>query len=272
VAWVLLAAVLWSGVGPLSRLALGAGLAPLDVALARAAGAGACFVLLLAVRGGDLPRARDLPALLGFALVGVALLFALNQLAVRAGGAALATILLYSAPIWVTAAAPLLGERWRRRSVFAALAAAAGIALVALGGDGALHPTPAALLWGLASGLAYALHSVLGKRLLRHASPEGLFALALPVAALALAGAGARVAAPSAAQLAPVAALGVVSFLASLAYGHGLRAVPAARAALLATVEPVGAALLAHALFGERFGLIAGAGACLTLAGAAVGR
>jgi len=267
VRWALLAALLWSGVGPLSRVALAAGIDPLQVALGRAAVAAACFVLYLLVRGGALPPRRDLPALLGFAVLGVALLFAMNQLAVRAGGAALATILLCTAPVWVTAAAPLLGGRWHRRPVFAALLAAVGIAILAAGGDGQMRPTPAAILWGSGSGAAYALVSVLGKRLLRHASPQALFALALPIAAAALVVLGARPMLPSAHQALPLAALGVLSFFASLAYARGLRTLPAARAALLASVEPIGAAVLAHLLFGERFGALAWAGASLVVAG-----
>jgi DME family drug/metabolite transporter len=251
VGWVVLAALLWSSVGPLSRLALASGLPPLDVALGRALVAAACFGVHAVASGGAAPARRDAPALVAFAAIGVAGLFAMNQLAVAAGGAALATILLYTAPIWVTAAAPLLGERVRARAAVAAVTAAGGIAVLAAGGGG-VRATPPALLWGLGSGAAYALYSALGKRLVRRAAPETVFALALPIAAAALVALGARPSLPPARQAAPVIAIGLLSYGASLAYARGLRVLPAARAAILATLEPIGAAILAFALFGER--------------------
>ncbi len=44
---------------------------------------------------------QDLPVLLLFGLVGVSLFYGAYQLAVGLGGAALASVLLYTAPAWV---------------------------------------------------------------------------------------------------------------------------------------------------------------------------
>src|SRR5262249_60057656 len=93
----------------------------------------------------------------------------------------LATILLYSARVWVSLVGPLVGEPRRRGATLRGLVAAAGIALLASGG-GTVRPTPLALLAGLGSGAAYAFYSLVGRRILAHASPQGLFATAMPLA------------------------------------------------------------------------------------------
>src|SRR5690606_4250676 len=63
--------------------------------------------------------------------------------------------------------------------------------------------------------------------------------------------------------------MGVLStYLAYFIYYTGLRTVPASRAVLVATVEPLLAALLAALLFGERFGISGIIGGSLILAAA----
>lgn len=265
--WVVLAALLWSAVAPLSRLALESGLAPLQIAFGRALIAGLAFGVHLAVRGGAVPRRSDTPAVVAFAGLGVALLFALNQVAVRQGGAALATVLLYSAPVWVSLVGPLVGEPRRRGATLRGVVAASGIALLATGG-GTVHPTPLALLAGLGSGAAYAVYSLVGRRLLQHSSAHGLFALAMPLAAAILLAFGGAPGKPSATQALLVVAIGLLSFGGSLSFGLGLARLPAARASLLATIEPVAAALLAALVFDERLGPAGIAGVALVLTGA----
>jgi len=260
--FVVVAALLWSAIAPLSRLALASGLAPLHVAFGRALVAGIAFGAHLAVRGGAVPRRSDAPAVVAFAGLGVALLFALNQVAVRQGGAALATVLLYSAPVWVALVGPLVGEPRRRGGTVRGLVAAGGIALLASGG-GTVRPTPLALLAGLGSGAAYAFYSLVARRLLQHSSAPGLFAVAMPLAAAFLLAFGGAPTAPSATQALLVVAIGLLSFGGSLCFGLGLARLPAARAALLATIEPLSAAILAGIFFGERFGVAGMAGAAL---------
>jgi DME family drug/metabolite transporter len=269
---VLVAALFWAAVGPLSRLALATGLEPLQVAGGRALVAGIAFAAHLAIRGGARPRRSDALALVAFAGLGVASLFFLNQLAVQRGGAALATILLYTAPIWVALASPWLdgdeGEPRQRGTGTRALVAAAGIALLAAGG-GTIHPTPAALLAGLGSGVAYAVYSLLARRLLLRISPQGIFGVAMPLAAALLLAASPPLR-PTAGQAALVGVIGLLSFGGSFFYALGLRHLAAARATLIATVEPIAAAVLAALLFGERFGAWGLAGGVLVLAALSV--
>ena len=129
---------------------------------------------------------------------------------------------------------------------------------------------PAALAWGLAAGLAYASYYLFGKRCFaRYATPTVLM-YALPAGALALLPAT-RFAPKGAATWGAILFIAAVpTYLAYLVYGAGLRRVEATRAATVATLEPVIAAALAWATWGEVLRPAGYAGAALVLAGVLV--
>jgi DME family drug/metabolite transporter len=271
-ACIVLAAVLWSTLGPAARVALAAAVDPLELGFWRALLGGALFASHASARHRVRIAARDLPALAAFALFAVALFYVAYFRAVGAGGAALASILLYTAPAWVALGAALwLGERITRRKLAALALTVGGVALVALagsGGDaGVVRPSAPALGWGLVAGLAYASYYLFGKRYFTRYPPPTVFAYALPTAALAL-WPVVRFAPKGALAWATIAFIAVVpTYLAYLVYGIGLRRVDATRAATIATLEPVVAAGLAYAFWGEALGALGYAGAALVLAG-----
>ena len=272
---VLAAALLWSLVGPFSRVVLGAGVSPLEIAFWRAAIAGAAFVMHAVLAGHARLRpwpagGRDLAALAGFALVGVTLFFASLVLAIDAGGISLAVVLLYTAPAFVVLLAwPLLGETPTRRKLLLVALALLGVALVARSDGVGVTVSAASLGWGLAAGASYASYYLFGKWVLRRHRPVTVFAWVLPIGALGL-WPLVDFAPKDGAVWAWLVLLGLVStYLAYLAYYTGLRRTEASRAVLVATVEPVAAALWAAALFGERLGWWGWAGAGLVLAAAA---
>jgi len=274
---ILTAAVLWGLLGVFSRAVLDAGVAPLEIAFWRAVIAGAAFGLhaTLVGRLRLRPRAagggRDLAALAAFALVGVTLFYAALSLAIDAGGISLAFVLLYTAPAFVTLLAwPLLGERIGRRKLALVGLALAGVALVARSGGGGVVVSATSLGWGLTSAAAYASYYLFGKWVLGRYAPVTIFAWVLPIGALGLAP-FVTFAAKSPAVWASLAVLGLVStYLAYLVYYTGLARTEASRAVLVATIEPVVAAALAAALFGERLGWLGWGGATLVLAAAAL--
>lgn len=273
-AYVALAAVLWGTLGPVARLVLGDGVEPLELSFWRALLGGACFAAHAVVRGRVRVARRDAPVVGAFALVGVALFYLSYFRAVRAGGAALAAILLYTAPAWVALASALwLGERMTARKLAALALTLGGVALVALGaggGTGAVRVGAPAVGWGLVAGLAYAAYYLFGKRWLARYEMSTVLAWALPAGALALLPM-VRFADKSAATWAAIAAIAVVpTYLAYLAYGAGLARVEATRAATIATLEPVVAAALAYAAWGETLRGRGYAGAALVLAGVLV--
>ena len=269
------AALLWATIGPAARFALRAGIAPLEISFWRAAFAGMLFVIHAAVRGRMRVARHDLPAVGAFALLGVTILYWSYFKAVELGGAALAAILLYTAPAWVAVAATLwLGERLTARKSLAIVLTLAGIALVAVGsgsgvsgGTGSASTRVPALAWGLLSGLAYAAYYLFGKRYFARYETSTLFAYALPLGALLLLPA-VTFAPKSATSWLALLFLGIVpTYGAYLFYGFGLARLEATRAATVATLEPVAAAVLAYVVWGEALRGSGYVGAALVLAG-----
>ena len=281
--FILLAALLWGMFGPVARVALREGVAPLEIAFWRTIIALALFGLHVALsRGRRYPTAGDarrppviargdLVATLLFALTAVAALYAFLPLAVEAGGATLAVVLLYTAPAWVALfASLLLGERLTRRTVLALGLTLAGIGGIAFAGEGDVRPSVPALGWGLASGLSYASLYLFGKRLFTRYTPAVVFVHALPIAALVLYPLTDFSQKSSQAWVA-LLVLGVVcTYAAYLAYSAGLSRIEATRAATIATAEPVIAALLAFAFWDERLPVAGYFAAGLVLSGVLV--
>ncbi|HET7462967.1 MAG TPA: DMT family transporter [Longimicrobium sp.] len=254
--YVLAAAVLWGMLGPVSRLALRDGVEPLEIAFWRALIAGACFGVHAAAIGQTRLRRRDLPVALGFGVAGVALLFAAYFHAVQSGGAALAAVLLYTAPVWVALfSAAFLREHMPPRKLLSVALAIAGVVGIALaGGGGTVRLTAPALFWGLLSGLVYALYYLVGKRAFERYHAATFFLYALPVGALGLFP-FVRFGQKTPADWAVLVFLAVVPTYGSyLLYSAGLRRIEATRAATVATFEPVVAAVGAWLMWGERMG------------------
>ncbi|HZW99999.1 MAG TPA: EamA family transporter [Trueperaceae bacterium] len=255
---VLLAAVLWALLGVFSHRLLAAGVPAIEIAFWRAALAAPLFIAHAAARRSLRVATRDLPAFVGFALVGVTLFYASLNIAIDAGGVSLAFVLLYTAPAFVAVlAASLLGERLTRAKALLVTVSIVGVALVSTAGGVGVTPTPAAVAWGLTAGLSYASYYLFGKWALRRYRPVTIFAVVMPVGALGLLPlVGFEVIRMSSSSVwLDVGLMGVLStYLAYYVYYSGLRTVEATRAVLVATVEPLLAAALAALLFGERLG------------------
>ncbi len=268
---ILAAALLWSLLGILGKWTLELGVAPLEIAFWRALGAGALFAAHAAVTRARLPRGRDLAGTALFGLAGVSVFYGAYQLAIDAGGASLASVLLYTAPAFVAlAAGPLLHERLGARERAGVVATVAGVGLVSLGGGAGVHASAAAVGAGLTAGATYALYYVWGKRAFARHAPAALYAIAMPVGAVGLAPFVSLGARPAQAW-ALLAAMAVLStYLAYLVYAAGLRHLAATRASVIASIEPVVAATLAALVFGERLAPLAYLGAALVVGSAVV--
>ena len=266
---IVAAAVLWGMLGVLGARALALGVAPLEIALVRAIGGGALFAAHAVVTRARFPRGRDLATTIGFGLIGVSVFYGAYLAAVAAGGASVASVLLYTAPAFVAVAAgPLLGERLGRREAAAVAVTVAGVALVSLGGGAGGRARGRAIGRGVLAGATYALYYLWGKRAFSRHAPAALYAIAMPVGALGLAPFVALRAHPPAAWAYLAAMAGLSTYLAYLCYAAGLRHLPATRASVIASLEPVVAAGLAAALLGERLAPLALLGAALVIAAA----
>ncbi len=265
--YMLTAAFLWGLIGPVSRLAFTYGLTPLEVAFWRAVFGGLLFGSHAFLIGRIRVAWRDLPSVLSFGLIGVALFYASFQLAVQAGGGAMAAVLLYTAPAWVALLSWLfLKEPMNLHKLMALFLTLVGVAGVSLqGGD--VQIRPAGVFWGLLSGLTYALYYLFGKIYLQRYETPTLFAYAMPVGALSLL--------PLISfHRAELPAWGAIAFLtvcstylAYSIYYAGLRRLEATRAAVVATLEPVVAMVVSYWMWGERFGPLGYLGAALVILG-----
>jgi len=265
--YVLVAATLWGLLGSVSKLVFAQGVSPLEAAFWRAVMGTAIFgVHALIARQTRVDR-KDLPALVGFGLVGIALFYGSYQSAIAAGGAALAAVLLYTAPAMVAVMSwLLLKESMDFTKLLALLLTLTGVAAISLQG-GAVQVTGAAVFWGLVAAFTYATYYIFGKLYLgRYAAPT-LLLYALPVGALALAPL-VHFAPKNPTAWAAMIFLALAStYAANLFYYAGLKRLEATRASVVATLEPVVAALVAWVWWGERFSPLGYLGALLVLSG-----
>jgi DME family drug/metabolite transporter len=268
---ILVAAVLWSLLGIFGRLAQARGIAPLEVALWRAVIGGALFAVHARVTRAALPRGRDLAITAGFGIAGVSILYGSYQLAIQAGGASLASVLLYTAPAFVAVLSwRFLGEAIGVRAWLCVATTIGGVALISAGGVTGIEVSPAAIGFGLTSAVTYALYYLVGKLTFGRLAPAAVFAVAMPVGALGLLPFVTFAAKDGTAWLILIA-MGVLStYLAYLLYGIALRRLPATRTSVLASIEPVFAAALAALFLGERLSGLAYLGGAM-VAAAAVG-
>ncbi|WP_103127968.1 DMT family transporter [Deinococcus aerius] len=266
---ILTAAVLWGLLGILGKNAQSAGVSPLEVAFWRAVLAGGLYAAHALVTRAAFPRGRNLLVTAGFGVLGVSVFYGSYQLAVRAGGASLASVLLYTAPAFVALFGwAVLRERLGARELAAVAGTLVGIGLISLGGGQGVNVTGAALGWGLTAGFTYSLYYLYGKAFFTRYSPTALLAVALPVGALCLLP-FVSFSAKTPGAWGSLSAIAVFStYLAYLAYSAGLRHLPATRASVIASLEPVVAAGLAALLFGERLSPTALLGAGLVIGAA----
>lgn len=261
------AAVLWGLLGAFSAGLLALGLEPTEIAFWRALLGGFAFALHATMAG----RWRRLgprvaTATLVFSGIGVSLFYVALIRAIDLGGISLAFVLLYTAPAWVTLlAGPVLNERPTAVQWLLTGLAVVGVMMVSFTRGTGVHPSPAAISWGLAAGFGYASYYLLGKRLLVRQAPSQLYGLALPLGALGIAPFVSWSAKGPAAWGLLLGAALVSTYLAYLLYGLGLRRSTASRAVLVATVEPVVAGAVAWTAFGERMGALGLAGAAVVL-------
>ncbi|MFD4574386.1 DMT family transporter [Streptomyces sp. NPDC058417] len=274
---VLAAALLWGTTGTASSLAP-AGAPAAAVGCAGLALGGA--LLFLTARGARaLPRAcsradRALLVLGALAAAGYPVAF---YPAVARTGVAVATVIsLGSAPVLAGLLAWATGQgRPTARWTAATAGAVLGCALLVLGPwlTGAGTPTdPVGVALAACAGLAYAVYSLIGGRLITGGHPSGavmgvLFGaaalLVLPVVLLT-----------GADWLGSVRGAAVAGYLAlftvALAYalfGYGLRRTPASVATALTLAEPALAAVLGVAVLGERLPAVSWAGLAVLGAG-----
>ena len=280
--YILLAAFLWGGLGIYFKELSARGAEPMQIVFLRVSiatlGLGAW--LICTNREAFRIRAKDLWCFVGTGLFSLLLVNWCYYSAVHEAGMAVAGVLLYTAPAFVTIMSALLfKERLRLPGWGILVLILLGCAMVS-GIVGSVAGVGAAgILYGLGSGLGYASYSIFGRYALnRGYSPQTIsfytFALCtlgcLPFA-IASTEPSHIVLASDPAVWAYALALGTLGCLFPFwLYTKGLSGTTGAAASMTATFEPVVSALIGVILYSERLTLWQVAGMALILGGIAV--
>lgn len=266
--YVLAAAVLWSLIGPFSKICMEEGLAPLEVAFWRALLGGICFFAQTGICGGARIPVKHALFFCLFGVLSISVFFSSLQISIQLSGAAMAMVLLYTAPAWVAVFSRILfHESFSSRKGIALGLALFGTALVCFSG-GSLNAEPSVLgiVCGLISGLCYASHFPFYVWWQPRYSTATLYAYILLGGALALFPFVDFAPTRSWTAWANLLALGVVTnYGAYLAYGRSLQSINQVKAAIIGNIEPVLATFWVWLFWNENFSAYGWAGSALVI-------
>lgn len=275
---ILLAAALWGIIGLWNRRLMAGGLSPTGIVTVRNFGGCVLLCAVFAVKDRSVFRVRreHLKYFFGTGIISVVLFticyFSCQQIC----SLAVASILLYTAPSFVVVLSALL---WREpiypRKISALLLTLVGCSMVCGLFAGKITVTLTGLLLGLGSGFFYALYSIFGRYALAHYSSMTVtvwtFLFAGPASLVLLR--PADISAMTGDISMPLTAACLVVFstvLPYLFYTSGLARVESGKASILASLEPVVAALTGVIVFGEPMTAVTALGIVLVLGGAAI--
>ena len=229
----------------------------MEVAFWRASLTWVCFAVQAFIRKETYFDRKDIPLFLVFSVFGISLFFISYQYAVKTGGAAFAAVLLYTAPAWVVFVAFFVyKERLTWIKIMAIALVFTGVLLISKTGGNAGSAVPVgtiAILAGLTSGFCYSLYYTMGKYFSKKYSSANLFLYVLPLGALGIFPFVDFVHKTSLAWGALIAVSVISTFVANYCYYQGLKYLEAGRASIVATLEPLVAAITAYLFLGEYF-------------------
>ena len=256
---VLAAGVLWGLIGLCNRRLTAAGLSVASIVLLRNFGSMLLLGLIFVIKDPKIfrIRAKHIPIFLGTGVVSV-LFFTLCYFSCQKQcSLAVAAVLLYTSPAFVVIlSAILFREKLTKRKLLALLLAFLGCTFVTGLWSGDAAVTLRGALLGVASGLFYGLYSIFGRYALKHYAPftvtfyTFLFAGLGALTVLRPAELAAGLAQPGVA-LTALALIIVCTVAPYLLYTFGLAGMDSGKAAILASVEPVTAAVVGVLAFAE---------------------
>lgn len=272
---ILAAAVLWGMIGLWNRNLMAGGFTPTDIVVVRNFGGMLLLAAVFAVGDRSVFRVRreHLKYFFGTGVVSVLLFTACYFSCQRICSLAVASVLLYTAPSFVVVLSALL---WRepvtKKKLLALALTLVGCALVCGLFAGDLTVTVPGILLGLGAGFFYSLYSVFGRYALAHYGPMTVtvwtFFFAGPASLVLLRPERMALALRSPRQW--LLSLGLVVFSTAapyILYTRGLARVESGRASIMASLEPVAAALVGALAFGETLSPATLAGILCVLAG-----
>ncbi|MCF2663148.1 EamA family transporter [Oscillibacter valericigenes] len=273
---ILLSAALWGIIGLWNRRLMAGGFSPTDIVVVRNFGGMVLLAGIFAVKDRSVFRVKreHLKYFFGTGIVSVLLFTVCYFNCQKLCSLAVASILLYTAPSFVVVLSALLWkEPVTKKKLLALLLTLVGCALVCGLFSGGLTVTLTGVLLGLGAGFFYALYSIFGRYALAHYS-----SMTVTVWTFLFAGPASLVLVPGSRTLGPalarpdmwLTAAGLVVFstvLPYIFYTKGLSRVEAGQASIMASLEPVVAALAGILAFGEPVNAATVAGIICVLAG-----
>jgi DME family drug/metabolite transporter len=267
--FIILAASFWGIIGLFSSFVFSQGVGPMEVAFWRALLTWVCFGTHAVIKQETSIEKKDLPLLIIFGLFGIALFYISYQFAVKTAGAAFASVLLYTAPAWVVICSYFIyKEKLTLIKSMAVGLVILGVFLISKTGGNTQGNQPIgmlAILSGLTSGFCYSLYYTIGKYFSTKYSSANLFLWVLPIGALGILPFVEFAHKTPLAWMALIFIAFVSTFLANICYYQGLKSLETGRASIVATIEPVVAAMTAYVFLGEYFTLTGYIGAGIIL-------
>ncbi|MEK5389503.1 EamA family transporter [Margalitia sp. FSL K6-0131] len=253
-------AFLWGIIGIFVTNLYAIGYTPLQVVAIRALFASISLVLYIVVKDRSLLKINisDSKYFIGTGIISFVLFNWCLFRAMEVTSISISVILLYTAPAFVAICSRILFKEWlTTRKVIALIATFIGCAFV-IGVLPSFHGSISflGLLFGLGSGLFYALYSIFGKYALRKYNAITVTVYTFIFAATAVTPfSGLWSAASLFSSLNAwlnIIGLGLFStLLAFLLYTKGLTKIESSRASILATIEPVVASIMSFLVFSE---------------------
>ncbi len=258
--FVIIAAALWGTIGIYGKYLSAAGFSTLQIVSVRAFVSALSIFLFLLVRDRRLLRieVKDFPYFIGTGIISIVFFNWCYFIAIEKTSLSVAAILLYTAPAFVMIfSAVLFKEKMTRRKVTALVLTFAGCVLVTMFTKGTSHGiSVSGILAGLGSGLGYALYSIFGRYALKKYDSYTVtlytfvFASAflLPTSNIK----GTILLLHNQSVLVYAVLLGVLAtVLPFVLYTKGLSQLETSKASIIATIEPVVAAIIGIAFFRE---------------------
>lgn len=267
--FIITAATCWGLIGIFSSFAFSQGIGPMEVAFWRAALTWLLFGTQAIIKKETRMDKKDVPLFFIFGILGISLFYISYQFAVKTAGAAFASVLLYTAPAWVVACSYFIyKEKLTLLKSLAVILVILGVFLISKTGGNTQSNSPIgwiAILSGLTAGFSYSLYYTIGKYFSARYSSANIFLWVLPIGALGILPFVTFSHKSPVAWAAIVAMAFISTFLANYCYYQGLKYLEAGRASIVATCEPVVAAVTAYFFLGEYFTIMGYIGAGLIL-------
>ncbi len=254
---IVLAAVFWGCISLYTRTMSAAGFTTVQTVAVRAVITAFCLGIFMLIKNPKLLhiRLRDLWMFLGSGICSFLFFNICYMNSIAENSVSVACVLMYTSPFWILLlSVPIFKEKITWQNIVSLVIALTGCVLLCTAEE--LKLTQIGLVYGLLSGLGYALYSIFGKLAARHYSTVTITFYTFLLAAIAivpfsdLPALGTLLQTPSNIALS-VGISATNTIIPYILYTYGLSKVPAGKASILSILEPVVATLIGVFAFGE---------------------